>query len=325
MDDRFTTSRGGMIPVAALVFLVLIGLCLPVSALNISVSQYKGSVAPGGTVNYAVLAGNSWTDEPVDLLVDVMGIYQKPDLQYTAVDPIKDTYTYSARKYTSVEQNAIHVDKGEKKQIILSFQLPADAGDGGRYAMVVIHTLPGKNVTASETNIPVFLTILGSEPTVTGSITSVDVSNGAAGQPATVTTTYKNTGNIHQENVVNTVTISGSEGNLLVTNSTALQGAAILPDKSFAFTVQPDTRNLPAGTYTVLSKVLVDKVQADKKTTTITIATGANSTSSGITTHSEKTPAPVSPAATKSPLPPVLCLAALAGTFALIAYRQKQN
>jgi hypothetical protein len=322
MADRFTGTRRMCILVAALVFLGLMGLALPVSALNVSISQYDGNVPAGGTVNFAVQAGNSWTDEPVDLLVDVMGISQKPDLQYAAVEPIKDTYMYSARKFTSVPVNSLHVDRGENKQIILSFQLPSDVGNGGRYAMVVLHTLPGKNITASDTNIPVFLTVLGSSPKVSGSITNLGADNILVGQPLVVTTDYKNTGNIHQNKAVNTVTIAGPDGTILATNSTAPLSAAILPETTFEFSVRPDIRNLAAGTYTVTSKVLSDDRQVlDKKTATFTISEAGNSQLTA--TPVVQTSAPATP--TKSPLTPVLGLVALTGAILMISTRQKQK
>jgi len=322
MADRLTLSSWGVIPVAALVILVLAGLAVPVSAMNLSVSEYHGNVPAGGTIKYAVLASNSWDDEPVDLLVDVNGISQKADLQYGPVDPIKDTYTYSARKFTSVDESRVHVDRGGKKQIILAFSFPADVGDGGRYATVVIHTLPGKNVTAADTTIPVFLTIIGSDLTIRGSITSLTAEDVAAGQPVTVTTGYKNTGKIHQENVVNTVTVSAENGNAVATNTTRLPGNALLPDKTYAFTARPDIRNLPAGTYTILSRVTAEKELADKKTVTFTISPAPGSANPVPATSFTTAPVPTTTA--KSPLPPVLCLAALAGALVALSLRERR-
>ncbi|MFA4859930.1 hypothetical protein [Methanoregula sp.] len=321
MTNHFAKSLRGMIPVAALVFLVVFGLTLPVSAVEYSISEYNGNIPAGGTISYAVLAGNSWTDEPVDLLVDVVGIGQTEDLKLIPVDPIKDTYTYSARKFTSADGNTIHVDKGTKKQILLTFKLPQDVGNGGRYAMVVIHTLPGKNVTASDTNIPVFLTILGSNPNVEGSITSLAAENVTLGQLVTILTGYKNTGNIHQSNVVNVVNISGSNGNFLISKSTEPLKETILPEKTYEFSITPDISKLPAGTYTVLSKVYAENGKyLDKKTTTFTIKSPAGAQVSA--TPLANATSPPTPAATKSGLPAVLGLAALAGAMVLISCRK---
>jgi len=319
MADRHISSSWGVIPVAALVIFVLAGLAVPVSAMNLSVSEYHANVPAGGTVSYAVLASNTWDDDPVDLLVDVNGISQKPDLHFVSVEPIKDTYTYSARKYTSVQENEIHVDRGSKKQIILSFSLPADVGDGGRYATVVVHTLAGKNITAADTTIPVFLTVLGGDTSIKGSITRLAADDVTTGQPVTVTTGYKNTGKIHQEKVVNLLTVSAENGNVVATNSTVLPGTALLPDISYEFMARPDIRNLPAGTYTVLSKVMVDKELADKKIVTFTISPAPGSSS----TVPVATSLPVTPTATKSPLLPATGIAALAGALGLFSLRQK--
>ncbi|WP_321508371.1 hypothetical protein [uncultured Methanoregula sp.] len=322
MADRFILSRKGMIPVAALVFLALAGLVLPVSALNLSATQYIGSTPAGGTANYAILAGIPWGADPVDLLIEVVGIGQKPDLQYVAVEPIKDTYKYSGRKVVSVNEENVHLEPGIKKQIMLTFQLPADIGDESRYAMVVVHTIPGKAVNASDVNIPVFLTPIGSSPTMAGSITSLDAGTARAGQQATITTGYKNTGNIHQNNLVNTITINGPNGEVLGTYSGEPLSTALLPEKTFEFRVMPDNKNLPAGNYTILSKISLGSGQViDRKTTTFTVTQDSKLPVS--TTPAGSTPAV--PATTKSSLPPVLGLVALAGALIILSCRRQQQ
>jgi hypothetical protein len=300
--------------------LVLAGLVIPAAALDISTSQYNGNIQAGGTISYAVLAGVPWEGDPVDLLVDVKGINQNPDLQFVAVEPQKDTYAYSARKFTSVNSSEIHVDKGNKKQIILTFHLPADVGDGGRYAMVVVHTLPGKNVTEADYNIPVFLTILGSNPSLEGGITSLEAGPVTAGQPVMITTGYKNTGNIHQNSLVNTVTITSADGKTVYSNATDPLAAALLPDKSYTFSLRAETQNLPAGTYSVTSKVTAEGTRfMDKKTLPLVVSPGATPAAAvTVTASSVPTPAP-----TKSPLLPVTGIAALLGAVALILVWRK--
>jgi hypothetical protein len=322
MADRFIQVWKKPVPFVALFFLALAGLVIPAAAVDFSTSQYNGNIQAGGTISYAVLAGVPWDGEPVDLLVDVMGINQRSDLQFVAVEPVKDTYAYSARKYTLVSSPEIHVDKGNKKQIILTLQVPADAGSGGRYAMVVVHTLPGKNVTAADYNIPVFLTLLGTSQTVSGSITSLDAGTASAGQPVIINTGYKNTGNIHQINVANTITISGADGNAIFTNTTTLD-TALLPDKSYTFILQPDTRNLPAGTYTVASRVTANgKELMDRKTTTLVISGSGQNVTTTSTLTAASTPAP---APTKSSLPPLSGIAAILGAVALVSVWKKQR
>ncbi|MFA4876909.1 MAG: hypothetical protein WC586_05810 [Methanoregula sp.] len=319
MADRFIQFPGGRVRVAALLFLALIGLVLPVSALNLSATQYTGNTPAGGTANYAIIAGIPWDTEPVDLLVDVVGISQKPDLSYVAVEPIKDTYAFSGRKYVSVDKESIHLEPGIKQQFTLSFNLPANTGDNSRYAMVVVHTIAAKTGNATDITIPVLLTPIGSSPSMSGSITSFDAGNAILGQKAAFATSYRNTGTTHQNNLVNTITVSGPDGGLLVTESGEPLSTPLLPEKSYEFRVVPDTSRLMAGNYTVLSKITLGNGQVmDKKTTILTI------------NGNTKTPVPAAPTANtpavpttaKSSLPAVLGLAALAGALVIISSRR---
>ena len=78
------------------------------------------------------------------------------------------------------------------------------------------------------------------------------------GQPITITTTLKNTGNYHYYHTVNEVTITDANGNVLADNSTQPSAYAIIPGNTVGFTIQPEVKNLPLGTYTVNSKVLLE-------------------------------------------------------------------
>ena len=152
---------------------------------------------------------------------------------------------------------------------------PKNVGAGGRYAIIYIHALPGKGKSfTTAVIVPVLITVSGTTLTETGSITKLDVSDVTIGQPITVTTTLKNTGNYHYYHTVNDVIVTDANGNILADNSTPPSVYAIIPGNTVGFTIQPDLKNLPLGTYTVNSKVLLEDGRVlDNKTTTFAVKT----------------------------------------------------
>ena len=156
-----------------------------------------------------------------------------------------------------------------------TISLPKDVGAGGRYAIIYLHALPGKGKSfTTAVMVPVLITDSGTALTETGSITNLQVSDVTVGQPITVTTSLKNTGNYHYYRTVNEVIVTDANGKVLADNSTPPSVYAIIPGSTVGYTVQPDLKNLPLGTYTVNSKVLLeDGTVLDNKTTTFAVKT----------------------------------------------------
>ncbi len=73
---------------------------------------------------------------------------------------------------------------------------------------------------------------------------------------------------------MNEVIVTDANGNILADNSTPPSAYAIIPGNTVGFTVNPDLKNLPLGTYTVNSKVLLEDGRVlDNKTTTFAVKT----------------------------------------------------
>jgi methionine-rich copper-binding protein CopC len=117
------------------------------------------------------------------------------------------------------------------------------------------------------------ITVSGTTPTETGSITDLNVSEATIGQPIAITTTFKNTGNYHYYGTSNIVTVTDAQGKDIANATSQPSNYAIIPGNTVQYIVTPDV-NLPAGTYTVDSKVaLANGNVLDKKTTTFTVQT----------------------------------------------------
>jgi len=297
MTNTQQQSRSARIAILAAIILVL--LCMaPAAAIGVSGAKYMGSISPGGTDTHVVTISLGAGETATDVMVDVAGFGQTSNGIYVPLDPANDVNPYSARSFISLDNSTIHLEPGTQQSVTATINLPQNVGSGGRYAIIYVHSLPGIGTSlATAVVVPVFITVAGTTPTETGSIQQVDTGTVTIGQPITVTTTFKNTGNYHYYNARNNVTVTDSNGNLVANASTTPMAYAIIPGNTVQFVTQPDASNLQAGTYTVDSKVLLGGQVLDEKTTTFTIKTNYVPPA----TESSITLSPGSPATLTSP------------------------
>jgi hypothetical protein len=258
----------------ALVIILFLSV-VPVSAISVSGAKYMGNISPGGTAVHTMTVGIGPAEDPTDVMVEVVGFGQSMDKGYTTLDPANDLSPYSARPFITLDKSSVHIEPGTTQTINANISLPKNIGDGGRYAIIYIHALPGKGKSfTTAVTVPVLITDSGTALFETGSITKLDVGDVTIGQPITITTNLKNTGNYHYYRTVNEVIVTDANGNVLADNSTQPSVYAIIPGNTVGFTVQPDVKNLPLGTYTVNSKVLLEDGRIlDNKTTTFAVKT----------------------------------------------------
>jgi hypothetical protein len=274
MEKYFQTHKMAKILLPALVIVLMLS-AVPVTAISVSGAKYMGNISPGETAVHTMTVGIGPGEDPTDVLVEVMGFGQSMDKGYTTLDPANDLSPFSARSFITLDKNTIHIEPGTTQNINANITLPKNVGSGGRYAIIYLHALPGKGKSfTTAVMVPVLITDSGTTLVETGSITNLDVSDVTIGQPITVTTTLKNTGNYHYYRTVNEVIVTDANGNVLADNSTPSSLYAIIPGNSVGFSIQPDLKNLPLGTYTVNSKVLLEDGHIlDNKTTTFAIKT----------------------------------------------------
>ncbi|MEI7433399.1 MAG: hypothetical protein WCJ93_04020 [Methanomicrobiales archaeon] len=258
----------------ALVIVLMLS-AVPVLAISVSGAKYMGNISPGEVAVHTMTVGIGPGEDPTDVQVEVMGFGQSMDKGYTTLDPANDLSSYTARPFITLDKNTLHLEPGTTQNINANITLPKNVGAGGRYAIIYIHALPGagKSFTTAVI-VPVLITDSGTALVETGSITNLDVSDVTIGQPITVTTTLQNTGNYHYYRTVNEVLVTDASGNTIATNSTPPSVYAIIPGNTVGFIIQPDIKNLPLGTYTVNSKVLLEDGRVlDNKTTTFAVKT----------------------------------------------------
>lgn len=276
-------------PVLLMGIMIILVICPgPVSAINVVGAKYMETVKAGDTATHVITVSTQATDPPMDIVVDVLGFGQTETMSYSSLSAADDTSPYSARKFITLDTASFHLEPGDTKKITATIIIPNDVGDGGRYAIISLHNAPsGSGTTAYVTAVavPVMITIANSNLQQKGVITDIKTGEIVTGQPLRITTSLKNTGNVHYYETKNTVTVSDSSGNVLGTVSTVPSVYAIIPSYTVNYVVTLD-KALSPGTYSVKSEVsLGDGTVLDTKTATFDVKSNyvAPPTEEGIT------------------------------------------
>ncbi len=260
-----------------LIFIFLLGLLFvsSVSALGVTGSKFMETMPPGSERIHTMTLNIEGATEPLDIQADIMGFQNGPDGAYHAVNANEDTSPYSARTYITLDRTQVHLTPGKPETIRATISLPQNAGSGGRYAMIYIHSAVQQQKSfgfISAVAVPVMITIGDSDVVETGTIMRVSVGDIATGQPFIVTTGFQNTGNHHYYGITNTVVISGANG-VIATESVGPIVWAVVPGSTVDLRI-PIRTPLSIGKYTVTSTVTrEDGTILDSKTENIEVAT----------------------------------------------------
>jgi hypothetical protein len=255
----FTSYR----TIAPLIILLLATaiIAAPAAAVKVEGAKIMLDVEPGTTYLFPMAVSTKATDSPADYAIDVLGFGQSPDAgSYQGLEASADASPYSARSFVSVEQSLVHLDPGERVAFNAVLEVPANAGDGGRYAIILIHPAETGGAQASFATavaVPVMLTVTGSSLVETGEIGEVSVGEVVAGKPIMVATDLTNTGNHHYYGAVNALSVTDGAGNVVATATSEPFSRAVIPTQTVRFET-PLTTGLPVGTYTVTSRMTLE-------------------------------------------------------------------
>jgi len=256
--------------VIAIVLIVVILSIAPSSAISLSSTKFMESIPAGDSKQYDMTIGIGQNEKPVDMTISVMGFGQALDKGYMSISPSNDLSPYSARSFISLSSQTLHLTPGTQQTVTATISLPKNVGEGGRYALIEIYQVPEKGqLVTTKITVPVIITVSGTNPTLTGTITGISVADVVAGQPLSVTTTLKNTGNYHYYGTVDQIKIADANGIILANSSTSPSTEAIIPGSTVQFVEELNVKSLPVGSYKVSSKVLTSdgKILDDKTIT----------------------------------------------------------
>jgi hypothetical protein len=201
-------------------------------------------------------------------------------------------------------------------------------------------------------NVPIMITLKGTQLTETGIIGSISAGEAVPGKPVEIITVLTNTGNHHYYGAYVNVTVTDSTGKEVATASTNPSIFALIPGNAMTFNIPLGT-TLPVGTYTVKSEARFGTTLLDSKTVSITIgepgtpaptqtvsetptqvATEAPTqaptqavsevpTAPTMAVTTEESPVTPGTIATRAPLSAITIMLALAGVSGILVLRRK--
>jgi hypothetical protein len=280
MTAKSLFSHGRILPLVVMVALLVSLLSsLPVSAsggLIVTNAVILANVNPGQTFTQTMTVSIGSNDPATDIAVQVTGVAQNPDGGYILLDASQDTGPYSARQFVSIDNSSFHLEPGSLQDITATIHVPQNVGNGGRYAMINIVTTPmaraGGVAMREAVNVPVYLTINGSQINDTGKITQVGAGEVISGKPVNMFVDFQNTGNCHFK-VEGNVVIKDPRGQILSTVPIPLTASSILPGMARQLRVSFNpSGDLTPGTYSLDADVtLQDGTPLDNTSGTFTV------------------------------------------------------
>jgi len=258
-----------------LLSLFIAGILLPAPALALKVegARIALDVEPGKTYTSPIGISIKPEESGGTFAIDVMGFGQSPaDGTSISLDAAGDTSPYTARPFITIDRSTVTLEPGGRADVTATITVPADAKDGGRYAIILVHpaasTSGAPAAFATAVAIPVVLTVKGGSITETGEISALVPAAAEVGKPFTVETTFRNSGNYHFSGAKNNVTITDTGGKVIANAGTEPFSRAIVPGNSVEFSC-PIENGLPQGTYQLTSRIEKQdgKLLAEKKAT----------------------------------------------------------
>lgn len=247
------------------VFLVLMSLLIlliismnPATAVKVENARIALDVEPGSTYSVPVTLSLAPDEQDESFILVAGGFGLSPfDGTYAALDPESDTSPYTARPFITFEKNTADVTAGGSSEVNMTIDVPADAHDGGRYAIISVFraaALAGQQPEAPVIEIPVFLSIRGGNTTINGEITALEITTIDPGDIIQVATYFQDTGNYHFYGAVNNVTISDIQGRIVAQASTPPAVRVLIPGQEVRFNVTMEA-TLPDTGYLVTSRI----------------------------------------------------------------------
>jgi hypothetical protein len=268
---------GVLVSVAVLMSLV----ALPVSAnpgLSVSNAEIVTNVTPGQTLTESMTVSIGANDPATQITAQVTGVAQSLQGGYELLDAAQDTGPYSARTFVTLSTSSFQLQPGGSQSVTATIQVPQNAGAGARFAIINFATQPVAGSSGvgiiTAVDVPVYLTISGTQLTETGKITGISTSTVTSGQPLNILINFENTGNNYFK-VQGTDTVTNAQGQTVGTMSIPLTSSSIIPGMTRQLsTTLTSASTLPVGTYTINSQVtLSDGTVLDQSTSTFNLTT----------------------------------------------------
>lgn len=247
---------------AILCALVAISAMPALAGLGTTVPSIEANITAGTLFSKNITIYTEEGDSPMDLAADVDGVNQSLDGVPYAVLNNKDMNKYSATPFLKILPTKFHLGNGTRRVLELRGIVPKDVGEGGRYALLQIHSAPLGNGTvgvALAIEIPIKLSITGTNYIRTGNITDLKIAEPISANKTVALLKFKNTGNYHYRALTEAV-LKDQSGAILANQTSRLGIGNIIPQATISSNVAlTPAKNLGPGKYTLEAMVVSDK------------------------------------------------------------------
>jgi hypothetical protein len=232
-------------PVLALAAVLSLPLHSFAGGLTVHGGKIESSVEPGKSYSYNMRVENT-SDEPMNIAIEVAGYGTSGTSDFIPLDPAKDTSSSSAREMIAVAPASFSLTPGSAQDIVAQARMPSGLPDGGKYAIIFIHTVPagGAVSTVKAVAARVMLTNAGSALNETSAVSGLKWNPQS---PLDVAFTLSNAGNHHfKPHIAASLTSSGT----VVAKASLDAQWPLVPGygRDFSLRLEP-TAPLPPGEY----------------------------------------------------------------------------
>jgi hypothetical protein len=273
--------------------------------LSIQPSLISVSAKPGTTTSTTLTLRAA---AALDVNIKTQGLAQSADGAFKSVPDAQDTSALSARTMITASPQALSVKPGDTVKVTVNVVVPANAGDGTRYAILTVTGLPAGAGASSnvgfgvELGVSAILEVAGTTPTKTGEIKGITVGKALPGQPLPVDVSFLNTGNTHYgatpNSLLTTATLQDAAGATLATSSADGNQLSVVPPftRDVALSMTPSQPLVDRSRYHIEVGVgLKDGTVFDRKALDFTWSGGAVLSATGAPIQTPPAAAPATP------------------------------
>lgn len=206
----------------------------------VSGAIFEANVTPGQHIIHKIVVNTDTSDLPMDFAAEMIGFGRSLDGANAEIRPELDISPYTARPFLNVSPASFHLEPGDSQEVVLEGDIPLNVGEGGRYALVNIRSLPigkGNVGMAVAVDVPVRLTIMNTRLIKTGEIMNLSIDKPISQQAQNVSLLFNNTGNYHYYAFAEAA-LMDEKGNILANASTPLTVSSIIPMTSRLFKME---------------------------------------------------------------------------------------
>ncbi len=253
--------------------LLMVAVCLapsPVAAdrgLTVEGAILSRTVSPGQTITHRMTVKLGAEARATQITVRVAHMGQSLTGSYQLLDTAGNAAP-SALPFIRLDKESFHLEPGGSEVVVATIRVPADVGDGSRYALINIRTEPsgeGALGTISAVNVPVALRVENTPLYQQGEITELGLEP-TGEQSLNIDTIFYNTGN-HHVSIKADIIIRGVRGAIVETISMPHAPGSVIPYNARRMQARYEpVEELAQGVYIVKCRVMLkDGTVLDEK------------------------------------------------------------